>query len=103
MFKILNNLDCHTITLSGWFFFNIVFVFQVMKAKQTFSFFSIPEFEEWKSETPNHKSWRIKYYKGLGTSTSKEGKEYFSNMQRHRIVFDYDGPSCDQAMIMVCD
>ena len=61
------------------------------------------EFEEWKNETPNHKSWRIKYYKGLGTSTSKEGKEYFSNMQRHRIVFEYDGPSCDQAMIMVCD
>lgn len=71
------------------------------KGSQSISLFSIPEFEEWKSNTPNFKSWRIKYYKGLGTSTSKEGKEYFSNMQRHRIVFEYDGPSNDQALVMV--
>ena len=25
------------------------------------------------------KGWNIKYYKGLGTSTSKEFKEYFAN------------------------
>ena len=74
---------------------------QVTKGNESRSFFSIPEFEEWKSETANHKSWKVRYYKGLGTSTSKEGKEYFSNMQRHRIVFNYDGPSSDQALVMV--
>lgn len=75
-------------------------IVKVTKGSQSISLFSIPEFEEWKSNTPNFKSWRIKYYKGLGTSTSKEGKEYFSNMQRHRIVFEYDGPSNDQALVM---
>uniref|UniRef100_A0A8C2E5A2 DNA topoisomerase 2 n=1 Tax=Cyprinus carpio TaxID=7962 RepID=A0A8C2E5A2_CYPCA len=42
------------------------------------SFYSIPEFEEWKKHTENYKTWHIKYYKGLGTSTSKEAKEYFA-------------------------
>ncbi|CAF4317039.1 unnamed protein product, partial [Rotaria sp. Silwood2] len=26
----------------------------------------------------------------LGTSTAKEAKEYFSNMDRHRIIFKYE-------------
>ncbi|TMS35647.1 hypothetical protein L596_003006 [Steinernema carpocapsae] len=41
---------------------------------------------------------RIKYYKGLGTSTSKEAKEYFSDMLRHRIKFQYSGPNDDEAV-----
>lgn len=28
-----------------------------------------------------------KYYKGLGTSTAEEGKEYFSNIDRHKKIF----------------
>ncbi|XP_065661520.1 DNA topoisomerase 2-alpha isoform X4 [Hydra vulgaris] len=80
------------------------FITPIIKAskskKETISFFSIPEFEEWKEATPNYKSWHIKYYKGLGSSTSIEGKEYFSDMQRHRIVFEYDGPSSDEALIL---
>ena len=31
--------------------------------------------------------YRLKYYKGLGTSTSEEAKEYFENFDRHRIKF----------------
>jgi len=73
-------------------------IVKVSKGGQCYSFFSLPEFEEWKQNTPNSKSWKIKYYKGLGTSTSKEAKEYFSDMRRHRILFDYDGPSSDQAI-----
>lgn len=38
---------------------------QVSKNKQEIAFYSLPEFEEWKSSTPNHKKWKVKYYKGL--------------------------------------
>ena len=38
---------------------------------------------------------------GLGTSTSKEAKEYFSDMNRHRIDFTYGGVKDDQAIDMV--
>ena len=30
-----------------------------------------------------------KYYKGLGTSTSKEAKEYFTAIETHKIEFEY--------------
>ncbi|KAF4012585.1 hypothetical protein G4228_003077 [Cervus hanglu yarkandensis] len=71
---------------------------QVSKNKQEMAFYSLPEFEEWKSSTPNHKKWKVKYYKGLGTSTSKEAKEYFADMKRHRIQFKYSGPEDDAAI-----
>ena len=35
------------------------------------------------------KPFRIKYYKGLGTSTSKEAKEYFKKLDDHKIEFEY--------------
>ena len=34
----------------------------------------------------------------MGTSTSKEAKEYFSDMQRHRIKFEYNSRSDDLAI-----
>ena len=40
---------------------------------------------------------------GLGTSTSKEAKEYFSDMVRHRIPFKYDGSEDDASIVLVSD
>lgn len=79
------------------------FITPIIKAsykKTQLSFYSIPEFNAWKDSQPNHKSWKIKYYKGLGTSTSQEAKEYFSDMQRHRIPFKYSGPEDDEAITL---
>uniref|UniRef100_A0A7M4E424 DNA topoisomerase 2 n=1 Tax=Crocodylus porosus TaxID=8502 RepID=A0A7M4E424_CROPO len=75
-------------------------IIKVSKNKQEIPFYSIPEFEEWKNNTQNHNSWKIKYYKGLGTSTSKEAKEYFADMARHRIRFRYSGPEDDAAITL---
>lgn len=74
------------------------FITPIVKAKKKdkeISFYSLPEFEEWKNNTENHHTYTIKYYKGLGTSTSNEAKEYFQNMERHRIKFKYAGPTDD--------
>ncbi|XP_041830802.1 DNA topoisomerase 2-alpha [Melanotaenia boesemani] len=79
------------------------FITPIIKAsykKTQMSFYSIPEFNAWKASQPNHKSWKVKYYKGLGTSTSQEAKEYFSDMQRHRIPFKYSGPKDDEAITL---
>ncbi|KPJ15409.1 DNA topoisomerase 2 [Papilio machaon] len=70
-------------------------IVKATKKDKEISFYSLPEFEEWKRETENHHTFNIKYYKGLGTSTSKEAKEYFQNMERHRIKFRYSGPTDD--------
>ncbi|KAM4631214.1 DNA topoisomerase 2-beta [Polymixia lowei] len=75
-------------------------IVKVNKNKQELAFYSIPEFDEWKKQTENYKTWHIKYYKGLGTSTSKEAKEYFADMERHRIIFRYGGAEDDAAITL---
>ncbi|MBN3325670.1 TOP2B topoisomerase, partial [Atractosteus spatula] len=75
-------------------------IVKASKNKQELSFYSIPEFDEWKKQTENFKTWHIKYYKGLGTSTSKEAKEYFADMERHRIMFKYAGSEDDAAITL---
>lgn len=73
-------------------------IVKVTKGNQELSFYSLPEMEQWKTATPNHHTWKVKYYKGLGTSTSKEAKEYFSDMAKHRIPFKYIGSEDDRAI-----
>uniref|UniRef100_A0AAF5PLK6 DNA topoisomerase 2 n=1 Tax=Wuchereria bancrofti TaxID=6293 RepID=A0AAF5PLK6_WUCBA len=75
-------------------------IVKATKGKEEISFFSLPEYREWLNDTENWKTYRIKYYKGLGTSTSKEAKEYFMDMRRHRIQFKYSGEEDDQALDM---
>uniref|UniRef100_A0A665USC3 DNA topoisomerase 2 n=1 Tax=Echeneis naucrates TaxID=173247 RepID=A0A665USC3_ECHNA len=75
-------------------------IVKATKNKQELAFYSLPEFDEWKKQTENYKTWHIKYYKGLGTSTSKEAKEYFADMERHRITFRYSGVEDDAAITL---
>ncbi|XP_063044245.1 DNA topoisomerase 2-alpha [Engraulis encrasicolus] len=75
-------------------------IIKVTNKKQELCFYSIPEYDEWKAEQGNSKAWKIKYYKGLGTSTAKEAKEYFCDMARHRIPFKYSGPQDDEAITL---
>ena len=57
------------------------------KGKQTISFYSMGEFETWKEST-DQKGWNIKYYKGLGTSTKEEAREWFKKLAE--IHYDWD-------------
>ncbi|XP_068188795.1 DNA topoisomerase 2-beta isoform X2 [Antennarius striatus] len=75
-------------------------IVKATKNKQELAFYSIPEFDEWKKQTENYKTWHIKYYKGLGTSTGKEAKEYFAEMEKHRITFRYSGAEDDAAITL---
>lgn len=50
------------------------------KDKESVSFYSVRDFERWR-EANDSKKWSIKYYKGLGTSTSEEAKEYFKSLK----------------------
>jgi DNA topoisomerase-2 len=60
------------------------------KGKSTEVFFTIPQYEAWKEKYNAKNQWKIKYYKGLGTSTSAEAKEYFSNLDIHQIDFHWN-------------
>ena len=71
--------------------------------KKTVSFFSIAEYNAWRNELGESEDigqWKIKYYKGLGTSTPAEAKEYFSDFPKHHRPFlwnsDLDGELLDK-------
>ena len=53
-------------------------ILKARKGKSEKVFYNEAEYELWKEKNNNGKGWKIKYYKGLGTSTSKEFKEYFA-------------------------
>jgi DNA topoisomerase II len=55
-------------------------IVRATKGKVTKDFFTLPEYEIFKE---TNKDWHIKYYKGLGTSDSKDAKNYFSNLPLH--------------------
>lgn len=74
-------------------------IVKATKGDQSISFFTIPEYEAWKEKT-NLKGWKIKYYKGLGTSQAREMQEYFSDLPKHRKYFKYVGPEDDEAIVM---
>ena len=57
--------------------------------KDVIEFYNMSDYEKW-SETDIAKNgnWRIKYYKGLGTSSDQEAKEYFKQMNKVTYVYD---------------
>ena len=55
-------------------------IVKASKGKTVLQFYNLTDYEEWKKENNNGKGYYIKYYKGLGTSDSKEAKEYFQDI-----------------------
>ena len=53
-------------------------VIKATKGSQVKEFYNVSDYEKWKKG--DRGNWKIKYYKGLATSNSKEAKEYFKNM-----------------------
>ncbi|KAK7826207.1 dna topoisomerase 2 [Quercus suber] len=83
--------------------FLIEFITPIVKATHKngtqLSFYTMPEYESWKHNlTGNASGWSIKYYKGLGTSTSKEGREYFANLEKHRKDFIWEDEQDGEAI-----
>ncbi|KAI5191434.1 DNA topoisomerase II [Nematocida minor] len=84
---IINMLDHFfpsLLRIKGFLMEFITPIVRATKGNMSRDFFTIPEFESW-SETAEGREngWRIKYYKGLGTSTAKDAKDYFSNLDFH--------------------
>ena len=62
-------------------------IIKVKKQKTVQEFYTLTEFDKWKESIDNLKQWTIKYYKGLGTSTSEEAKGYFTNIESKNIKY----------------
>jgi len=89
-------------------------ILKARKANQEKMFYNEGEYETWKKEmnlnandnqndnnnnTNNNNGWKIKYYKGLGTSTGKEFKEYFQ--EKKLVSFKHTGDVSDDTIDMI--
>lgn len=60
-----------------------------LKNKQVLEFFTEREFHAWmKKEGGKLTGWNHKYYKGLGTSSAAEFKQYFENMDNYLFAIE---------------
>ena len=71
-------------------------ILKATKGKQEKSFYNENDYEKWKKNNNGGKGWKVKYYKGLGTSSSKEFKEYFKN--KKIITFSHSGETSRNAI-----
>ena len=55
-------------------------VIKITRKNNVLPFYNLSDYKKWK-DSNSVSGWKIKYYKGLGTSTSVEAKEYFKNMK----------------------
>jgi len=75
-------------------------IVKVTKGPTETHFFTIADYTKWRQENNDGKGWTCKYYKGLGTSTSKEAKEYFQHIDVHEMSFSWTGERDDEAIDM---
>lgn len=64
-------------------------IVKASKGKDVLSFYNLSDYNDWKDNN-NVKGYYIKYYKGLGTSDSKEAKEYFKDIVNSTVNYVWD-------------
>ena len=62
-------------------------IVKVSLKKKVKSFYTLTEYHDWCDKTKNSNSWKVKYYKGLGTSNAQEAREYFTNIKMNNYIY----------------
>ena len=83
------------VKIPGFISFMNTPILRAKKGSELKLFYNDGEYNEWKRSfgEAGTTGWTIKYFKGLGTSTSSEFKEYFAN--KKMVDFVYTGQSDD--------
>lgn len=62
-------------------------------------FYRLSEYTKWLEENNNGRGWTTKYYKGLGTIEPVVGKQFFKDIDKHLIKFNYSNPEKTEELI----
>ena len=62
-------------------------------------FYKISDYIKWLELNNNGKGWTTKYYKGLGTIEPVLGKQFFKDIDKHLIKFNYSNPERTEDLI----
>ena len=86
------------VKIPGFMSFMNTPILRAKKGAQVKLFYNDGEYKEWKDSFGESEpsGWTIKYFKGLGTSTAAEFKEYFAN--KKVVDFVHVGDVCDDTI-----
>lgn len=96
LINLFHELWHELIAIPGFLTYMATPIVKATKGKVVRCFYSQYEYEQWR-ETPEAHGYKVKYYKGLGTSTRDEAKEYFQHLSA--VKFDFT-PGSDEAIDM---
>ena len=96
--NLFDSLWNSLINIPGFIGFMNTPILKARKGNKELMFYNEGEYSKWK-ETENQIGWAVKYYKGLGTSTAKEFKEYFKD--KKLVEFLKQDKQCDDSIDMV--
>ena len=92
---LMNYISCHFPSLMKIPGFITALLTPIVKATKgsgkkakTHQFYNGVEFQTWLDANNGGRGYKIKYYKGLGTSTPQEAKEYFKEFKQ--TIYQYD-------------
>ena len=95
LINLFHELWHELMTIPGFITFMATPIVKAIKGKQTRTFYTQYEYDQWKT---SEKGWNVQYYKGLGTSTREEAKEYFKELNMIKFVYTAESdPAIDLA------
>lgn len=89
------------VKIDGFLCFMNTPILRAKKNSEVLRFYNEGEYQKWKEtlENGSTKGWTLKYFKGLGTSTATEFKEYFAN--KKMVDFHHETEKSDNTIDMV--
>lgn len=95
LINMFHELWHELIKIPGFITYMATPIVKATKGKQIKSFYTQYDYEEWR-KTDASRGWKVKYYKGLGTSTRDEAKEYFKTL--NVVNYSYSGETSDKSI-----
>lgn len=82
LFNLFRHLWPSLLRVEGFLTSLLTPIVKARRGDKVESFYNLRDFHRWRETSVGSQSnWDVKYYKGLGTSTPQEAKEYFKNLK----------------------
>ena len=97
LINLFHELWHELIQIPGFITYMATPIVKATKGAANKTFYTQYEYEQWRA-SPDSRGWKVKYYKGLGTSTRTEAQEYFKQLNVMQFHYtDASDPAIDLA------
>lgn len=78
-------------------------IVKAVKGKQVIEFFTEQDYHKWAESGINTNNYKIKYFKGLGSSTKEDAKDIFKRIDQLKVDYYYKDHVCDESILLAFD